>query len=361
MLTPEGYTPSDQRIEIRHVTIPQNLLRPKWSDLFLHGLSGSRAWFRASNPDTAQRLQLDRNRDYLQYLDEFYEIAKHCDIVQVNPGVDLIHPEFIRRNIKAFKVIHAIDDPHRTYSYLTPFAWAYDAVSYISPTYKSGISMDEFLKAAGVTRRLWLPHCVSNYNRLGTSELNERMAGITSRGDGDIVYVGGFYPAKHRVLTRIADGLRKRGKRNFRIYGRYPLWGYAGYIVGDGNATKRVKSLSREEREQLYKKASIGINLHLTGGMHETGNARMYELAFRGVAQVCDGIENPGTHQIFSDKHEILLYSNVEDAIDKICQLIDDPQMRTNIARNALLRANDHYTMDASLDRLLSFSKEHGG
>lgn len=145
MLTPKGFAPLDKSIELKHVSYPTNLLRPGLRDLIAHGVSGSRAWVRASNPDTLQRLYLEKNHHYLRYLDEFYEVAKRCDVIQINPGVDLIHPEFLRKNIKGFKVIHAVDDPHRSYTYLTPFAWAFDAVSYISPMYKAGVSMKGFL------------------------------------------------------------------------------------------------------------------------------------------------------------------------------------------------------------------------
>ncbi len=66
MLTPKGFSPLDESIELKHVSYPTNLLRPGIRDVIAHGVSGSRTWVRASNPDTLQRLYLEKNRHYLQ-------------------------------------------------------------------------------------------------------------------------------------------------------------------------------------------------------------------------------------------------------------------------------------------------------
>ena len=81
----------------------------------------------------------------------------------MNPGVDLVHPEFLYKNFpNAIKCLHFIDDPHGTYSYGLPFAWAFDCATYISPSYNEHFRMSEILKLAGFKKTKWVPHCNSN-------------------------------------------------------------------------------------------------------------------------------------------------------------------------------------------------------
>ena len=46
-----------------------------------------------SNPNYLNRLYLEKDKDYFRYLETFRELYKDYDVIVMNPGVDLVHPE----------------------------------------------------------------------------------------------------------------------------------------------------------------------------------------------------------------------------------------------------------------------------
>ena len=87
-----------------------------------------------------------KDSEYFKFLSAFKERYSDFDVIFMNPGVDLVHPEYLIKNFpNAIKVLHFVDDPHASYSYGFPYSWAFDAATYISPSYSEDYSMEEIL------------------------------------------------------------------------------------------------------------------------------------------------------------------------------------------------------------------------
>lgn len=120
----------------------------------------------------------------------------------------------------------------------------------------------------------------------------------------------------------------------------------------------RVSSVSDCRREELYSSYSIGVNMHLSVPGMETGNARTYELASRGIAQVVDESGASAISEIFEPEKEILTYSSVAECIEQVRRLQDDTDLRVSLARNAYRRAVDEYQYPKRLVDLISWFEE---
>jgi spore maturation protein CgeB len=83
--------------------------------------------------------------------------------------------------------------------------------------------------------------------------------------------------------------------------------------------------------------------MHLSQPSIETGNARMYELAYRGIAQVVDTSKISATNEIFVPNHEVLTYETELECIEKLDALLGDDKLRINLAINAYKRAKKEY------------------
>ena len=244
----------------------------------------------------------------MKYLYAFKERFASYDVLVMNPGVDLVHPEFLIENFPdALKCLHFVDDPHSTYSYCFPFSWAFDCTTYISPSYSESFDMKQILELSGFKNTKWFPLCNSNISDpIYSSEDLEKQ--IDTRLN-KVIYVGNYYKDKH---NRIVD-LKKTFKDKLDVYGHYPLKGHFYWmqsILKGEMSLYRVNKITDKKREEYYSKYSIALNLHLSQPSLETGNARLYEVAYRGLAQVADTSRFSKVEDIFIPEKEILLYEN---------------------------------------------------
>ena len=115
--------------------------------------------------------------------------------------------------------------------------------------------------------------------------------------------------------------------------------------------------LTNYEREKVYENTAIGINMHLSHPAIETGNARTYELAYRGVAQVVDTSDVSLTKNIFEPNVEILTYENIDECVFKTKKLIEDDDLRTRIALAAYKKAITEYSQDKTMKNLINWFK----
>jgi len=327
----------------------------KFKDIVLHGLSGSSLFAKIQNPFFIQKMYLEKDKNYMKYLYEFKERFYDYDVLVMNPGVDLVHPEFLYRNFpNSLKCLHFIDDPHTTYSYSFPFSWVFDCATYISPSYSENFNMSEILTLAGFKNIRWVPHCVSNIEPKKHT-VNELENQLDSRNN-KAIYVGGFYTNKNDRLIY----LKKNLKKNLDIFGRYPLKGFSFSVFSSLKgfpSVYRVKKITHEQREEYYSQYSIGLNMHLSTPNLETGNARLYELAYRGLAQVVDDSPFSLVKTIFKPEEEILTYSNIDDCVEQINRLIANKDLRIKLAINAYKRAIDEYNYEKNLSNLIKWFK----
>ena len=327
----------------------------KLINYFKHGISGNSLFAKLRQPEFIQNLYQTKDKEYFRFLNKFREKYKDYDVIVMNPGVDLVHPEYLHKHFKnSLKVLHFIDDPHATYNYCLPYAWTFDAATYISPSYSQDFDMSRFLNLVGFKSTFWTPLSSSNINpsKWTINELEEQLR----TRNKEAVYFGNFYSGKiERLIT-----LKKKLKNKFKIYGKFPLKGLSFFLYSllKKNPTMCLPSyLTNYEREKVYENTAIGINMHLSHPAIETGNARTYELAYRGVAQVVDTSDVSLIENIFEPNVEILTYENIDECVFKTKKLIEDDDLRTRIALAAYKKATEEYSYSKTFERLINWFK----
>ena len=354
------YTSLPDKIEISGATIH----KMSYSDYLPNNLSVFNrvkyGWNRAStmaklrDPGYLHRLYLEGDKGYLKYLHDFKDKYSSFDVIVMNPGVDLVHPEFLFENFKSsMKILHFIDDPHMTYSYGLPFSWAFDGATYISPSYSPTIDMKRLLNLAGFRWTKWLPHCVTNINSpyWTQDELSEQLKKRTDSA----IYVGGFYRGKEQRLLNIKQGMRS----DFDVFGNFPFKGISHGIklLMQSGQFSLVRPINNKQRTTKYMSYKIGINMHLSSPAMETGNARLYEIPFHGMAQVADVSEHSLVEDIFENEKDILLYRNTKECVELTRMLLNDDCLRRSIALNGYKKTINHYTVQKSFSNLIDFLK----
>lgn len=335
----------------------ENFLKKKTSlvDYFKGGYSYSSIFSKLQNPNYLNRLYLERDKDYFQFLNTFYEKYKDYDIIVMNPGVDLVHPEYLYKNFKnSLKIIHCIDDPHQTYSYILPYSWVFDAATYISPSYSSEFSMSEFLKLVGFKSNLWVPHATSNTHTPKWKK--EELISQLKKREKKAVYFGNFYKNK---IDRLFQ-LKKILKNNFEIYGKFPLKGFSFFsysLIKRNPIICFPQFVTNEQKYKIYQKSAVGINMHLSDPSIETGNLRTYELAYNGVAQVVDTSKSSLIKKIFEPDKEILTYESIEECIFQTKKLLQDDDLRYKIALAAYERSIKEYSYSKILSKQIKWFK----
>jgi hypothetical protein len=251
MQTPGTFSASKD-YHFSHLTYDGFLKENKtFFNYFKHGYLSSKLDSKLRNPEFIQNLYQSKDPNYMSFLTEFYKRYKDFDVIVMNPGVDLVHPEFLHKNFpNAIKCLHFIDDPHMTYSYCLPFAWAFDCATFVSPSYSEDYTMEEILKLAGFKNIKWFPHCVTNNlpHKYSTDELKSN---LISR-ENKIIYVGNYYTSKNKRLIEIKNKLGK----NLEIFGMHPFGGLifpVTSIIAGYPTMYRVRKLSYNEREDMNK------------------------------------------------------------------------------------------------------------
>jgi glycosyltransferase involved in cell wall biosynthesis len=295
--------------------------------------------------------KLYRNRDpaYMAFIADFVEQFRDFDVV-ILFNYCPIHPEVICHELKKpVKILGFVDDPFSTYFRGIPFLWAFDGAIYISPSYSENELFTEKLEKWGCTKHTWWPLVPDRFPQF------EPTGEFFSKRDVDLVYVGNVYGPK---VDRLVQLKKKFGNR-FRVHGRWPFRGYHGIaraMLGKPVFWWRVTPLTNDERMQLYCRAKIGINMHLSDVPRETGNVRMYEVPAHGMMLMCDKAGRDAHAQIFKPDAEAIFYDSIEDAIEKIEYFLAHDAERTQIAKAGFMRARADYDWEQNLKRLLDWA-----
>jgi len=97
--------------------------------------------------------------------------------------------------------------------------------------------------------------------------------------------------------------------------------------------------------------------MHLTHPACETGNARTYELAYNGVAQIIDTSDVSLIKNIFIPNKEILTYESIEECIFQTKRLMQDDDLRYKIALAGYKKATEEYSYSKTFEKLISWFK----
>jgi spore maturation protein CgeB len=323
-----------------------------------YGISGNNLFAKLLNPSFLQDLYINKDKNYFKFLNEFKERFKDYDIIVMNPGIDLVHPEFLHKHFKnSIKVLSFIDDPHQTYNYGLAYSWVFDAATYVSPTYSVDLNMRQILSLAGFKDIMWYPNCLTNTDnpKWGVGEIAQQLEKRINKS----FYVGGYYTDK---IKRLAI-LKKKLNTKFDIFGYYPLKGLS-FFVGNLLLNKipifyLPRKLNKQEWNEVYESYGVGINMHLSDPSIEFGNIRLYELGYRGVAQVCDvsSVTKDIVKKIFIPDKEILLYETADQCVEQVNRLLSNKNLRIEIALAAYKRSISEYKYEITLKKKIKWFK----
>lgn len=319
------------------------------------GLLNNNLFASLRNPEYLHQLFITKDKEYWKYLNEFKERFQNYDVIVMNPGLDLVHPEFLYENFKnSLKVIHFVDDPHTTYSYCLPFIGIFDAATYTTPSYSEKLSMDEIIKLNGIENTLFVPNCMSNLDKpkWNIDELAYQLESRISKS----FYIGNFYTGKADRLIK----LKKKLKNKFEIHGNFALKGYSLFLY---SLIKRnllnvfPKKLDKNSWNFVHHNYSVGINMHLSSPSVEVGNARLYELPYNGVAQICDISSVSLLENIFEPDKEIITYRTIDECVEKTNILLKDFDLRKKIAIAGYKKAISEYSYENILLKQINWFK----
>lgn len=296
------------------------------------------------------RLYRERNRHYMRMINDF--VTRFADFhLIVMVAYNFIHPEILRRELaKPIKVLGLTDDPYSTYLCGIPYLWAFDGAFYTSPSYIDDLTFGEAIHRWTTKPTMWwplVPHAFELPESADESFYRNR--------DIDVVYVGNPAGSKVERLTRLKSHFGNR----IRIHGRWPLRGYYGLargLLGSSIYPHRVSPLTPRERTELYWRAKIGFNMHLSDQRYETGNARMYEIPAHGAMMVCDKGAGDAHASVFAPNGEAAFYDSLSEAIEIIEHYISHPDERVEIARRGFQRFWRDYAAAPNLLKLLNWA-----
>lgn len=323
-----------------------------WSDLIIWGLNG---WDKrraiTANAAGVDRLYRERDPNYMRMVRDFIDRFKEFEII-VMSTYNFIHPEVLVRELrKPIKVLGFIDDPLSTYLRGIPYLWAFDGAFFISPSYIDNLPFEEAIARWCSKPVMWWPLIPFPFPK--PEQVNEA---FFRERDIDIVYVGKPSSTKLERLIR----LKKHFGSRFKVYGQWPFKGYLGYIrglLGKPIYPYRVKSLSVDERTNIYWRTKIGFNMHVSEQQYECGNIRTYEVPAHGIMLISDKGGANGHAKIFEPDREAVYYDTIDEAIELIEYFLTHDEERIRIAKAGFERYWKDYEWEKNLLRFLKWAE----
>ncbi len=215
-----------------------------------------------------------------------------------------------------------------------------------------------------------VPELVADFRKQGlNSELlpaafdSDILKHLTVRHSQDIdfSFVAGFSKAhtKRRILT---EGLIRKTPLS--------LYGYG--LVRDRSITGRLKSIANPDPMfKRYKgevwglrmfetlmRSKITFNAHIDMALGNRVNMRMYEATGAGTLLLTDKSENEGI-EYFVDGREIISYSSLDDAIEKVNYYLSHEKERQEIANAGQARTLADYSFTRNMVSMISYFEKH--
>ena len=165
----------------------------------------------------------------------------------------------------------------------------------------------------------------------------------------DLVYVGGCYFPK--VLRMFY--LKKHFGDRMVMYGRG--WNesngflktFALKFLKFFFSIPQIEELPKDKLVNLYQNTKIGFNIHMSYG---PSNLRMYELPMNGVMQLCDC--SAGLSELYDIDKEVVSYTGVLDAINKIEYYLSHDEERKSVALAGYEKAKNNYRIGTSFKKI---------
>ena len=289
----------------------------------------------------------------MKLLSKLEHLSCESDALLVN-WVNPLPPEWVYLRLAGVKkYFGCMDDPHKSYDRTINSLWAYDGAFYWSPSYDDYYSMKEVLHLWGAKRSYWWP---ASWNRdFLTDAFISRVTNSIDNRTSVVTYVGKLYGSKYDRLVNIK---RSFGK-DFAIYGSWPYRGFVGYAAplrGRKFMPYKVNSLTDVQREDIYLKTKIGLNMHLSDTPREFGNLRTYEIPLHGMMLLSDKGAGSSYESVFIPGEEAVYYENLDHAIELISYYSRAEEERQRIAMRGFLRACKDYHPENNLVNLFRWA-----
>lgn len=256
------------------------------------------------------------------------------------------HPDFLKqlKNLGMTITLTTADDDTSRINYCSlPYTKYYDYHFHVGVMYdKHWTTIADVLKKHG-GNPLWLPLWARS------NHINDAFS-YTDR-DIEVCYIGNVNPPKLWRLSRLKHHFGDR----FKLYGaqwngdRKSLKGIFYKITNKVFWLWYVQKLTDTELLDVYRRTKIGFNMHLVPRKWPS-NSRLYELPLNGVMQLCDN--KLWLPKVFEIDKEIIYYSSISDAINKIEYYLAHEDERIAIAKAWYERAKDNYEYFYSLSAI---------
>lgn len=294
------------------------------------------------------RLYREKNPAYMKMVTDFVDMFKDHDLI-VMSSFNFIHPEILSTQLKkTIKILGFVDDPHSTYLRGIPYLWAFDGAFFISPSFMNDMSFSENLNKWGCTQSYFWPLVSKKMNKPNDADDFFRKRKI------DISYIGN--PSGTKV-DRLLIYKKHFGDR-IVINGRWPLNGYFGFargFLGKKFYPHVVKSLSEQDKDNLYFNLKIGLNMHLSDLPYETGNMRMYEVPAHGALLLSDKSAK-NLHETIFNTSEAVYYDTPNHAIEIAEYYLNNDEERIKIAKNGFNKFWNTYEYENNFKKFLEWA-----
>lgn len=233
------------------------------------------------------------------------------------------HPDWLLKNVRAYKVLRTSDGPLRSYDRDFPYVHAFDHVLFHSRAHSRDLGMEEKLRYVGARRADFWP--LGLFDRMFDPTKTEETI-MENERDIDVIFVGALFVDKMPILAKVKKAFGKR----VRLFG-LSSWKRNVYFNARFGMPGWVRPIAFDEYIPLYQRTKIGINVH-NRGKYTIGSYRMFELPANGVMQICDGDEYlPDYYEVGK---EVVGYSDGDDLVRKVQHYLDHPEERKQIAAN---------------------------
>lgn len=244
--------------------------------------------------------------------------------------VNVYHPDFLEK-LAVYKALYSFDDPDGSFLRTMPYAYAFDHVFTVTPSYNKDISMCDQFRKWGAKNASFVPlGAISSQ----FSTLDEELI-MNRHRSNDIVFVGSSTsPERNDKLFK----LKKHFGKRFKLFGQWNWRSNVKNIVRNKNI---YWVHPNSDLCSLYLDSKIGVNIH-DSDQYGFGNRRNYELPLNGVMLLSDH-GNSGLDKIYEVGKEAIAYTTVSEAIDCIEYYLNNEDELYRIALNGFRKAKSKY------------------
>ena len=247
-------------------------------------------------------------------------------------------PEFIE-DLKYYRndmpIIHVNPDHvctlGRQYILLSPYDAYFTKEPYWAETMRNKLNLNAYYLPESFNPRL---HRKPDQSK----EACEEQSGV------DIVVAASLYPYRIRFLEQLFQKINR--DLNIRILGAKVPWAKTGLWK-----CHQGKSVFGKEKAKAFYEAKIVIN-NMSFAEYKGVNCRFFEVLGSGGFMLCD--DKPTLKELAVPDKEVVTFSSINEAAEKIQYYLEHPVERLEIARAGYERAVKNHTYEKRIETIFS-------